>query len=136
MTRSIAYDQHSARILALDDAWMAAAAQRDLDGMMAIYAADAQELLPDMQPVVGRDAIRAFYRGLIESMPRFANRFEPHEVIVAQSGDLAVVRGSYRFTADTNRPEAVQTGKFLGVWRYREGDWRLQMNISNANPVK
>jgi uncharacterized protein (TIGR02246 family) len=111
-----------------------AAGRRDLDGMMAIYAPDAQELLPDMQPITGRDAIRAFYQNLIEAMPRFAHQFEPQEIVVAQSGDLAVVRGSYRFTADTSHPEAIQTGKFVGIWRHRDGDWRLQKNISNADP--
>ena len=126
-------EQHAAHIRALDEMWKRAADQRDLEGMMAIYAADAQELLSGMPPIVGRDSIREFYRGLIDELPRFAHQFEPHEVIVAESGDLAVVRGSYRFTADTLRPAEVQTGKFVGVWRRRDGDWRLQMNISNSD---
>ena len=126
-------EQHATHIRALDEMWKRAAAQRDLDGMMAIYAEDAQELLSGMPPIVGRDSIREFYRGLIDELPRFAHQFEAHEVIVAESGDLAVVRGSYRFTADTLRPAEVQTGKFVGVWRRRDGDWRLQMNISNSD---
>lgn len=101
--------------------------------MMTIYAADAQELLPGMPPIVGRDSIRAFYRNLIEQFPRFAHEFEPQEVVVAESGDLAVVRGTYRFTADTTRSDETQSGKFVGVWRYRGGDWRLQINISNSD---
>ena len=130
---STSQEQHAARIRALDETWKAAAAQRDLDGMMAIYAPDAQELLPHMPPIVGRDAIREFYRGVIEELPRFAHQFDATEVIVAKSGDLAVVRGSYRFTADTLRPAEVQIGKFVGVWRRRDGDQRLQMNISNSD---
>jgi uncharacterized protein (TIGR02246 family) len=126
-------EQHAAHIRALDETWKTAAAQRDLDGMMAIYAPDAQELLSDMPPLVGHDAIREFYRGVIEELPRFAHQFEAHEVIVAESGDLAVVRGSYRFTADILCSDEVQIGKFVGVWRRRDGDWRLQMNISNSD---
>ncbi len=126
-------DQHIAQIRALDEAWRVAAAQRDLEGMMAIYAPDAQELLPDMPPIVGRDAIREFYRGVIQEFPRFAHQFDADEIIVAESGDLAVVRGSYRFTPDTHRPAEVQTGKFVGVWRRRDGDWRLQINTSNSD---
>ena len=53
----MATDQPAARIRALDETWKAAADRRDLDGMMAIYAPDAQELLPDMPPIVGREAI-------------------------------------------------------------------------------
>ncbi len=130
---STSTEQHAATIRALDEMWKAAAAQRDLDGMMAIYAPDAQELLSDMVPIVGIDAIREFYRGLIEELPRFAHEFEADEIIVAQSGDLAVVRGSYQFTADTLSPAEVQVGKFVGVWCRRDGDWRLLMNISNSD---
>jgi ketosteroid isomerase-like protein len=35
-------EQHAARIRALDARWLEAAMRRDVDGMMAIYAADAQ----------------------------------------------------------------------------------------------
>lgn len=117
-----AADRHAARIRALDQAWLVAASKRDLEGMMAIYAPDAQELLPGSPAIVGRDAIRSFYRGLLEQFPRFAHYFEPQEITVAQSGELAVVRGTYRFTADTLHPHALQVGKFIGVWRYRDGD--------------
>ena len=124
------------RILALDESWKASADRRDLDGMLAIYASDAQELLPGVAPIVGRDAIRDFYRGLIEAFPRFTHRFDAEEVVVAASGDLAVVRGTYRFVPDTRVPDEFQAGKFVGVWRHREGDWRLQVNISNGDPAR
>ena len=124
----------AARIRAMDASWLTAVARRDVDGMMAIYAPDAQELLPDTPPVVGRDSIRAFYQRLMEQFPRFAHHFEPHEILVAQSGDLAVTRGSYRFTPDTLHPAEVQRGKYVSVWRQRDGEWRLQLNISNADP--
>jgi len=128
-------DEHAERIRALDEAWMAAAARRDLDAMMSIYAEDARELLPDMHPLTGRDVIRAFYRRLIDRFPRFAHEFTPEEITVAESGELAVVQGTYRFTPDTLGAEEVQVGKFVGVWRRRAGDWQLQVNISNGSPT-
>lgn len=127
--------RHVARIRALDAQWLEAAARRDLDGMMAIYAPDARELLPDLPPVIGTAAIRAFYATLMSRLPRFAHHFEAHEITVGEAGDLAVVHGTYRFTADTRRPAQTQTGKFVGVWRHLEGDWRLAINISNADPA-
>jgi ketosteroid isomerase-like protein len=60
--------------------------------------------------------------------------FEAEEITVGEAGDLAAVRGSYRFTPDTLQPAQVQTGKFVGVWHRREGDWRLVINISNGDP--
>jgi len=127
------WEADAERIRALDRAWADAAARRDLDGMMAIYAPDAQELLPGMPPVVGLEGIRRFYAGLIEQFPRFLHEFEPETITVAGSRDLAVVRGSYRFVPDGLRPEQAQAGKFVGVWGLREGDWRLLLNISNSD---
>jgi uncharacterized protein (TIGR02246 family) len=126
-------EQHAARIRALDDGWLRAAERRDLDGMMSIYAADAQELLPAAPAVVGRAAIRDFYAALMARFPRFRHRFELERITVAASGDLAVARGSYQFTPDTDQPDHVFRGKFLGVWRFQDGDWRLQYNISNGD---
>ena len=131
--QSRATDGDAERIRALDEAWAAAAARRDLNGMMAIYAPAARELLPGCPAIVGREAIRQFYAGLIQQFPRFAHHFELEAITVAQSGDLAVVRGSYRFTADTLKPEQVQVGKFVGVWSSWGGDWRLVLNISNSD---
>lgn len=126
-------EQSIARIEALDDRWREAAARRDLDAMMAIYAPDARELLPGLPPIVGRDAIRAFYGDLMDRFPRFSNEFETDEFIVARSADLVVARGRYRFTPDTLDTDGSDSGKFVGVWRYRDGDWRLQINISNSD---
>ena len=126
-------EEQAKRIRTLDDQWLAAAARRDLDGMMTIYAPDAQELLPDMPPIIGREAIREFYQRLIDQLPRFAHQFQPQEIVVAASADLAVVRGSYQFTPDSLHSDDVQTGKFVGVWRRQAQDWRLAINISNSD---
>lgn len=75
--------EHAARIRALDGQWLAAAGRRDLAGMIAIYAPDAQELLPDLPPLVGRDSIREFYGRLMDQLPRFAHHFEPEEITIA-----------------------------------------------------
>lgn len=125
--------RHVERIRELDESWLAATRRRDLDGMMAIYAPDAQELLPGLPAVGGRDAIREFYRQLIASLPRFDYAFAIDEVTIAESADLAVARGSYRFTYDDAKPDEVDVGKFVGVWVFHSGDWRLQLNISNSD---
>jgi len=132
---STAIGEHAARIRALDDHWLEAAAQRDLDGMLAIYAAAARELPPDTPALVGRDAIRAFSARLLDQLPRFAHRVAAEEISVGEAGDLAVVRGDYGFTPDTLQPAQVQTGKFVGAWHRREGDWCLVINISNGDPA-
>ena len=59
--------------------------------------------------------------------------FALDEVTIAESGDLAVVRGSYRFMYDDNTPEQVDIGKLVSVWVYLTGDWRLELIISNSD---
>ena len=129
----LAVSRHVERIRELADSWVAAARLRDLDGMMAISAPEAEELLPGQPPLVGRDAIREYYRGLLQDFPRAGHAFTMEEVMIAESGDLAVVRGAYRFTFDEQQPDDVEVGKFVGVWVFSSGDWRLQIEISNTN---
>ena len=129
----LSVSRHLDRIRELDESWLAAARRRDLDGMMAIYAPEAEELQPEQPPLVGRDAIRDFYRQLLERYPRFNHSVTTDEVMIAESADLAVVRGAYRFTFDETKPDDVEVGKFVGVWIFSSGDWRLQLNISNSD---
>lgn len=129
----LAASHHADRIRALNESWLEAARRRDLEGMMAIYAPDAQELMPGQPAVVGRDAIRELYRELIVTSPRFNHVFALDEVTIAESADLAVARGSYRFTFDTNAPDREEIGKLVSVWVYLTGDWRLQLIIANSD---
>ena len=124
--------RHVERIRALDDSWLEAARRCDLDGMMAIYAPEATELLPGHPPLLGRDAIRDFYRGWLEGHPLLDASLTMDEVTIAESGDLAVVRGTYRFMFDSAKPDGTDAGKFVGVWIFTAGDWRLMINISNS----
>ena len=129
----LAASRHADRIRELDEGWLLAASRRDLDGMMAIYGPEAHELQPGLPPIIGRDAIREFYLELIERFPRFRHAFTMDEVTIAESGDLAIVRGTYRFVPDENAPDQMDTGKFVGVWVFSSGDWKLQINISNSD---
>jgi ketosteroid isomerase-like protein len=99
-----------------------------------IYADDAQELLPELAPIVGRDSIRAFYQALLAAHPRWRHELLLERIQVAEAGDLAVVRGTYRAILDTDHPESAAAGKFVGIWAFRDGDWRLSLNISNSDP--
>ena len=123
------------QILDLEESWRVAARSKDLDGMMAIYADGAQELLPGLDPLVGTQSIRAFYKDLIRRLPHFVHQFEPNDIIDSDSHDIVVIRGTYRFTPDENNPDVFDEGKFVGVWRKFGDDWRLAINISNSSPV-
>jgi uncharacterized protein (TIGR02246 family) len=121
------------RIRAVEDQWRDAVARRDFAGLAALYTADAREMLSGMPAIVGRDSIEAFFRTWQVQHPRFAFRFTPDAIDVAVSGDLAVVRGHYRFTPDSLVPHQYDAGKFVGVWK-RDGDaWRAAIDIANSD---
>lgn len=128
------FDLSVLRIRELDESWKLAATNRDLDAMVDIYSVNAQELLPGFAPVIGREAIRQFYALVFQQLPRCIYEFDQQDLIVAESDELAVVRGRYRFVPDADVPEDARTGKFVGVWRREAGDWRLAINISNEDP--
>ncbi len=121
------------RIRALDSAWLSAARDRRFDDMMAVYAKGAQELLPGAPPIRGRDSIAAFFRTLADRLPRFVHTFEPLSIRVAESGDLAVVTGTFRFLPDSLDPTVDDVGKFVGVWTREAGTWRLLLDIANSD---
>lgn len=125
--------RHAERIRELEESWLTAARLRNVDGMLAMYAPEPYELWPGQPALVGREAIRAFYHQLLEDYPRFQQTFVMDEVTIAESGDLAVVRGTYRFTPDETKPGEVEIGKFVAVWVFYAGDWRLHTNISNSD---
>jgi ketosteroid isomerase-like protein len=68
---------------------------------------------------------------LIDEFPRFKHEVDSQEIMVATSGDVAIVRGAYRFEADSLKTSEMQRGKFVGVWVNIDQDWRLRINISN-----
>ena len=80
---SASSETHAARIRAVDEEWKLAAANRDIDGMLAIYADDAQELMPGVPAITGREAIRAFYVRVLNDLPRYMHELQMDEIIVA-----------------------------------------------------
>lgn len=121
------------RIRVLDQRWLDALAARDFDAMMVMYAADAREMLANQPAIEGHDSILAFFQALHARFPRFSHHFEPRTITVAQSGDLAVVTGTYRFIPDSLDPQNDDVGKFVGVWKRQDGQWRLALDISNSD---
>ncbi len=123
----------AARIRALEQQSFADVAARRMDAVTALYARDAQMLRANAPTVHGHDSIAAVFRGMTDQWPNFRNEFRADSVMVAKSGDVAVVTGMYRFTPDTTHPAAFDVGKYLGVWRREDGDWRIALDMTNSD---
>ncbi len=101
----------------------------DIDSVAEVFASDAWQMPPNAPPLVGREAIRRFWRDAVRwGMWEFSLEAQAVEV----SGPLAVERGKYRlrFTAEPETPPGMTSfedwGNYLVHWR-REGDgeWRI-----------
>jgi uncharacterized protein (TIGR02246 family) len=101
----------------------------DIDAVAARFSEDAWQMAPNAPPLVGRDAIRAFWSQAV----RWGSwEFTLDAEHVEASGSLAIERGRYTltFTAGPDAPPAMRSyedeGHYLVHWRREaDGEWRI-----------
>jgi uncharacterized protein (TIGR02246 family) len=105
--------------------WYAAG---DVDSLISIFAEDAWQMPPNNPALVGREAIRAYWRQAL-TWGKWAFTLQVQKVDV--SGPLAVERGKYvlKFIAGPAAPPGMPSfedhGNYLVHWRREaDGQWR------------
>jgi uncharacterized protein (TIGR02246 family) len=104
--------------------WSAAAGAGDAEALTNLYAADATIYAPDTPPITGRDAIHAFFTEMVSEGP-YAVTLTTNEVIIPESGEIAIELGSFE--------DATGSGKYVGVYRNIDGNWKLIADTWNNN---
>ena len=101
----------------------------EIDSLVSIFAEDAWQMPPNSPALIGRAAIREFWRNAV-TWGKWDFTLETQAVDV--SGDLAVERGRYvlRFTAGSGTPPGMKSfedcGNYLVHWRREaDGHWRI-----------
>jgi uncharacterized protein (TIGR02246 family) len=124
----------SAGIAAADSAFQAAANSGDAAAVAAVYASDASLLPPNLPVRRGRDAIRAFWGGMLDA---YSVTFEISPDIIEGRGDLAYSMGRYRFTAvpkAKSTPGIADEGKFVEILKKQpDGSWKYAVDIYNSS---
>ncbi len=117
---------------AVDEAWRKAMTANDLDGIVAVYAADAVMWLPDAPEAKGREAIRQSYVALLAANTvtgvTFANTH------YQTSGDLSVGWGDFTLSL---APKAggnpvTMSGHFSVIARNENGTWVYMVDHASA----
>lgn len=127
---STSNDAESA-IRKMDAEFSAAARAGNVDGMMAIYAADAVLMPPNLPAFRGRDAIRQFWSGFLAAGTIDAT-VAPDTVW--QSGDMATELGHYELTITPKGAAPIHDkGKFVLTWKKIDGQWRAAADIFNSD---
>lgn len=95
------------------------------DGFMAFYADEAVLMPPNAPAFNGAANIRKFWGGLLA-----AGKTDVDLIVedVTTSGELAIERGRYELTTPFK-----DSGKYVVVWRHRNGKWQIIDDIFNSN---
>ena len=115
-------------IVAANGQFMAAFARGDAAGVAAFYTEQAQLLPPNLDFMVGRQAIQAFWQGAMDSGIKEA-RIETLEV--EAHGDTAIEVSKY--TLHGAGGQQLDAGKFIVIWKREGGEWRLHRDIFNSS---
>ena len=109
------------------DAWAQNLNAGDLDGLVALYTADARLLPPNAEMAQGRDAVRASFGEMIDA--GLTVSLATTEAVVA--GDIGYRIGTYSLEAPDGSP--VDRGKFIDTWRQVGGEWVITTDIWNSD---
>lgn len=103
-------------------------ASGEVDSVASLFAEDAWQMPPNSPPLVGREAIRQFWRQAVKwGKWEFSLRTQD----VSVSGPVAIERGKYvlKFVAGPGAPPGMASfadqGNYLVHWRREsDGEWR------------
>jgi len=107
----------------VDDAWVKAMNANDLEAVVALYADDATMYPPDQTEAKGKDAIRAFYVGMLG--PNTAREAKVLERHYKTSGNVSTGWGRVALTLVPKaggNPQTLEV-RFTDVAVKRSGKW-------------
>jgi len=118
----------------LDTQWSKAAAAKDLEQTVAYYSEQAIVLPPNATRAVTRETIRNLWKDLLAT-PGLVITWEPTNVKLSTSGEMAWVSGTYELTMnDPNGKPANDRGKYLEVWEKQpDGNWKCAADMWNSD---
>jgi ketosteroid isomerase-like protein len=115
---------HQGGIEAIHRRWALSVQHAQIAEIVAPFAADAQVLIPNLPPMVGRPAIAQHWGRLLEAPGTFMG-FREGRVRPAPAGDVAYCTGGYLMEFEGNPHRQFEEGKYLTIWRKRHGRWAI-----------
>ena len=130
-TRSAA-DEAAIRLA--DASWVKAAESKQIEEWVAFYADDAVVLPPNAKIVTDKASIRKSVAELL-GMPGLSLTWQPTNVEVARSGDLAYLYGAYVLTSNDAKGKSVTDhGKNVEIWKKQgDGHWKCTLDTWNSD---
>lgn len=114
------------------DHWLQLVKAKDAAAIAALYTDDGAVMPPNGPIAKDHAAIQKTWASMLQT-PGFDLTFTPEQIIVSQSGDMALDRGTYQLTvAPAGKPQH-DTGKYVVVWRKIGGEWKAAADIFNSD---
>ena len=126
--------QDEAAIRAIETAWSATLASKDVDKFVAYYAPDAVVLPANGPSASTPDAIRKAIADFLAT-PGLVMTFQTAAVGVAKSGDVAYSNGTYQLSMTGPDGKPMQDkGKYVTVYKKQaDGSWKAVVDTFNSD---
>jgi uncharacterized protein (TIGR02246 family) len=114
--------------------WTQEYAARDVDKVVAHYSDDAVLMSPGMPASHGKEGSRKVLAQMVAD-PALSLQFQPSQVIVAKSGDLAYTQGSYTMAmTDPNSKQVIHDhGSYVTTYsKQPDGSWKAVADIATS----
>jgi len=102
----------------------------DAAGLAAMYTVDGQVLVSGQEPIEGREAIAAFWKGAAGSGLSSAKLTA---LEITPLGDHATEVGRYKLL--TTSGDVADHGKYIVIWKKVDGVWYLHRDIISSSAV-
>jgi uncharacterized protein (TIGR02246 family) len=121
-----------AQLAAIMEAYAAALRSNNVEGLVALYAANGVFMREDLPAVVGTEALRASYQKVFATL-KVDLRFNIQEIEMA--GDLAWLRATSKGRIKTlaTGVEADESFNSLFVFRREGGTWKIRCYLYASN---
>jgi len=121
-------DDSRAAIEAANRRFVAALSSGDAAAIATLYATNAQVFPPHSDIVRGPQAIEQFWKGVIDSGVKGATL---KTLEVERHDDIAYEVGTYTMAGEGGK--ALDSGKYVVVWKREQGQWKLHRDIWNIS---
>lgn len=113
------------QVLGVERRWVEAHRKLDLNSIMDILADDYRQIQGD-GAVIGKDELIESYRSGLRTW----EIAESNDYEVRLSGNIALLIGRWRGKGENNGELFDYSARFLAVYRFEDGDWKLVSDVS------
>ena len=115
-------------IMAANENFMTVFKRIDAAGLADLYTEDGQVLAPNSDFLTGRESIQALWQSIFDMGVK---EIKLEIIDVEDHGDTAIEVSNY--TLYSEEGQELDKGKYIVIWKQRNGQWKLYRDIFNSS---